>query len=849
VLPGGRLLVEATAGATAVAPAAAGVAGWQAWTAADRVARDLTRPASGQAVGRRIPIVAHVAPGGDPDAVAADLAAAGDVVASGPAGDWGRVVALVEPAAMAAATSSLLRHDDVFFVERIRHVGLLNGKLVGSIQSGVQGHGADVTPIWQHGLRGENQIVGLIDTGADPDTCYTAGAALPQTNTWSESAGYGTAVDLSHRKIIAYDFLFSCAQYPTAPRCDDPTAVRAWDNHGHGTHIIGSIAGDSDEHPDIYVNQDGLAPAAKVVVQDAGFGTDDCADLPGLGCPVIDLGPLYAQSYAQGARIVNNSWGDDENLPPPDQSNYTARTQDVDRFMWEHPDYLIVFAAGNSGGGNAEFSVGSPATMKNGLSVGSTRRTVAATSDDNISGFSSRGWSADGRIKPDLMAPGCNASAGTDRMVGTATCGTDQGCGTSYASPVVVGAAALVRQYFTDGRYRGTAFTPSAALIKAVLLNSSVSMRGTDNSQGPITPIPSNEQGWGRVQLDRALAFAGSPFALFVDDHRAGLAAGDRAPRHYAFDVDGSADLKVTLDWTDYPGVPDQAPSAPSVGNSATWNAPQLVNDLDLEVIDPGELTYLGNQFTGGESVLGGAPDRRNNVEQVRLPSPRRGRVVVTVRPHDISVAGQQYALVVTGNATGGDACAMAPEAAAPTAVAQPTRVALAWTDPAGAGDYVVQRAASCDATTWSPLAAVSEPAYVDTSVMPGERYAYRVRGAAIAAGQCLPARWQCVEVTVPAQEPDAGVPDAPAPEPDAMVEPDAGAMDAQVPPPDAEPDAGKPEPLPDAGGADGGNPGTPDAGTPGGEPGGCGCRTGGSGSAAPLMLIALGMIVRRRRR
>jgi MYXO-CTERM domain-containing protein len=212
-------------------------------------------------------------------------------------------------------------------------------------------------------------------------------------------------------------------------------------------------------------------------------------------------------------------------VPPPEQSNYSARSGDVDRYVWQHRDFLIVYAAGNSGAGNAEFSVGSPSTNKNGLSIGSSRTSATSTNDNNISSFSSRGWTSDGRIKPDLMVPGCNSAATSNGTVtGTVNCGAGGGCGTSFASPTAVGAALLTRQHFVDGFYpSGTRtladdFTPSAALLKATLINSAVSMTGADNSGGAITPIPSNEQGWGRIQLDRAMFFAGGARKLFVDD-------------------------------------------------------------------------------------------------------------------------------------------------------------------------------------------------------------------------------------------------------------------------------------------------------------------------------------------
>jgi len=274
-----------------------------------------------------------------------------------------------------------------------------------------------------------------------------------------------------------------------------------------------------------------------------------------------------------------------------------------------------------------------------------------------MSGFSSRGWSSDGRIKPDLMVPGFNTSASNDGNVdGTANCGTGGGGGTSYAAPVAVGAAALTRQYFMDGFYPtgaktpANALTPSAALLKAMLINSSVSMTGTDNAGQGITPIPSNEQGWGRIRLDRALFFTGGARKLYIDDHRQVMPAGATTPFTYTVNaVAASEALKVTLAYTDYPGMPDSPPAAlPSVTDSATWSAPRLVNDIDLSVTGPSG-TYLGNVFANGASATGGTGDKRNNLEQVLIATPTAGTYTITVKPVNIVQANQDFALVVTG--------------------------------------------------------------------------------------------------------------------------------------------------------------------------------------------------------
>ncbi|HMJ51559.1 MAG TPA: S8 family serine peptidase [Polyangiaceae bacterium] len=638
-----------------------GMAAWVPYRAEDRVSRELLpEELAARSSADPVPVMIHVMPGHDRAAArAAAVARGGEVAGEGQSGPFGRITVLFPADKAADAVQVLSQQSEIFFLERIHRVGWLNDKTAGTIQSGTQGHAAAQTPIWEHGIRGEGQIVGVIDTGIDANSCYFGGTSLPIVNTWSQGGGYGTMTDPSHRKIVAYDFLYSCEQYPNGtPPCETPSDHTSWDTQGHGSHVSGNMVGDSDNNPATYAAQDGMAPAAKIVVQDGGYGFNTCAECPGLGCPVISLLPLFEQSRLQGASVHNNSWGDNEEARPPYlQSNYTERSQDVDRYMWEHRDFLIVFAAGNYGAGNVEFSIGSPSTNKNGLCIGSTRTGNASTSDENMSGFSSRGWSSDGRIKPDLMAPGYNTSAGNNNSVDApVNCGTSGGGGTSYAAPIAVGAATLVRQYFMDGFYptgaktAGNALTPTAALLKAMLINSAASMTGTDNAGQAITPIPSNEQGWGRIRLDQALFFTGGERKLYVDDHRQGMPAGATTPFTYTVNsVAASQPLKVTLTYTDYPGMPDSPPSAlPSVTDSATWGAARLVNDIDLTVTGPSG-TYLGNVFTNGASATGGASDKRNNVEQVLLATPMAGTYTITVTPTTIVQANQDFALVVTG--------------------------------------------------------------------------------------------------------------------------------------------------------------------------------------------------------
>ena len=294
-----------------------------------------------------------------------------------------------------------------------------------------------------------------------------------------------------------------------------------WDTHDHGSHVAGTVAGDNFANPLLHDPADGMAPGAKLVVQDCGYQVNACADCPGIGCPVVDLNPVFQQTYTQGARIHTNSWGDQEDATP--QNNYTAGSQDVDEFMWNHKDFLIFFAAGNSGPGTG--SVGSPSTAKSAVSVGATLR---GTSANSMASFSSCGPTDDARFKPEITVPGSGIiSANNDGSITTNNCGTISMSGTSMATPGAAGLAALVRQYFADGSYPTGAevpangFAPSAALVRAALVNSGQSMTGAGN-------IPGNCQGWGRVLLENTLHFAGQPRRLWVRDDTTGFPLAGR---------------------------------------------------------------------------------------------------------------------------------------------------------------------------------------------------------------------------------------------------------------------------------------------------------------------------------
>lgn len=506
------------------------------------------------------------------------------------------------------------------------------------------------TPLYDHGLHGEGQIIAVLDTGVDYRSCYFAepDGSLPPINTGSPVIGYawGNVVP-SRRKIIAYDFLYSCDQFPGSPGCDDPSSADAFDNQGHGTHAAGSAAGDKGT-PIAHDDADAIATGAKLIVQDAGFiGGDNCSQRPGIGCPAV-LTPILDQAYRQGARIHSNSWGDRQGTPstlPPPTANYSQSTRDVDAFVWSHPDMLVVFNTGNyqSAGQPPASSLSAPGCAKNTLQVGGTR-TPDRYNDNWLTPFSLVGPTRDGRIKPDVVGPAYVTAGDAEVIIGN-TCGASYQGGTSWSSPSIAGAAALVRQYYTDGYYPtgmatpSNAMTPSAALLKATIIAAARPVpyqqltAGIDSDTGP---VPSYQQGFGFPVLDDALYFPGDRAKLRVADVPAdrGLAEGESSTQRIQFAAGTPA--KVVLVWTDPPGVPR------SVSDSTS----ELVNDLDLRVTTPSGALLFGN-----DSLHPGQPDRLNNVEAVSLPAPASGVYTVTVFANHLGDGPRQsYALVITGD-------------------------------------------------------------------------------------------------------------------------------------------------------------------------------------------------------
>jgi hypothetical protein len=585
------------------------------------------------------------------------------------------------------------------------------------------------TPFWDHNLYGSGQVVSISDSGLDANeawfTTLDKGAG-PHTEITVADSPVLPAVGAEHplNKIFAYWVQPGANAYDNNARCTPSSSLNSY----HGTHTSGTIVGDaagtfgintytaSTPTTSGHDGADGMAPNAQLLFQDIGT-TGGCLS-------ITDLPGTLHQAYDGGARIHSASWGGD------DAGAYASDDFLVDNALWNREDLIFVVAAGNSGSAGA-MSVGSPANAKNAISVGALGHAPSTT----VVGFSSRGPTADGRIKPDVMAQGNSiVSAGGDSST-TATIeapATATLSGTSMATPTIAGNAALVRQYFVDGFYpRGSktaadTYNPSGMAMKAVLLN------GTNPISA--TAFGGFDYGWGRAWLDGNLWFATTNtggddtrrLRLFERTNIAGLKTGE-VHEYTIANVAAGKELRATLTWYD----PEAQP-----GSALT-----LVNNLDLEVVAPdGTTTYLGNHFTSGVSSTGGSADIRNSVEQVRLNAPLTGQYTFRVKGTNIPGGNraqtdrQGYALAVSGAFGLPDTTPFAaPTLGAATTVGNTVEVAFAAAG--GAQGFQLYRTAGTCATAnagdFRLVGAGLASPLVDTTAQGGTAYAYRVRGIA----------------------------------------------------------------------------------------------------------------------
>jgi hypothetical protein len=388
----------------------------------------------------------------------------------------------------------------------------------------------------------------------------------------------------------------------------------------HATHVAATIGGSGAASGGLRA---GMAPG--VTIESYGFQYDGSGVFfftnPG------DFESDYQAAFALGADIANNSIG--TNVEPngfhcPIQGDYSVLDVLIDEVVRGSlgAPFRVVWANGNERQGTrcdvegfpGYYSTAPPATAKNHITVGALN-----SNDDSMTSFSSWGPTDDGRLKPDISAPGCQA--GGDNGVTSAGASSDVSyvtfCGTSMASPTVCGISALILE---DWRAQFGGADPRNSTLKALLAH-------TAFDRGNVGP--DFLYGYGSVRAQTAVDFM--RLGQFEESE---LVETGAARRWTVTVAPATSELRLTLAW-------DDAPALPNVFGS-------LVNDLDLVVRDPNGTqhhVWTLDPESPSTAAVRTAADHRNNLEQVLVNAPLAGIWTIEVRGFDVPEGPQPFSL------------------------------------------------------------------------------------------------------------------------------------------------------------------------------------------------------------
>ncbi len=360
--------------------------------------------------------------------------------------------------------------------------------------------------VWQEwGIRGQGIVIANIDTGVE----YSHTALLQNYRGWSPT-------------VIDHDYNW---YDPTS----SPYAV-ATDPDGHGTHTMGTmIGGAAGPYSTI-----GVAPDAKWIAA-RGCASHLCDDADLIASAQWMLAPTRRDGSEPRPdlrpHIINNSWAGETNNPW-----YQGYVQ-----AWNAAGILSVFAAGNRGA----FGCGttqSPGDYSETVSV------AATDSNDLAASFSSRGPTVDGRIKPDVSAPGVNVESS---WPGGGMLSLN---GTSMAAPHVAGLVALLWS-------ANPTLIGNLEQTNQILHGTSVGLY-SDQCDSVPNLRPNSVYGWGRVDAYAALQEAKVDVPWLI------------VPQTFNLPANAQVTLPITLD-------------ARQVTESGTYSARVLVRRADvLQSID-----------------------------------------------------------------------------------------------------------------------------------------------------------------------------------------------------------------------------------------------------------------------
>jgi len=461
----------------------------------------------------------------------------------------------------------------------------------------------------------------------------------------------------------------------------------------HATHVAGTLGGsginsdgvDSENNSNGgSVNQwAGMAPQIAIRT----FGLDGSTDL--LYDSGGDLFDDFTLAINSGVDLATMSLGNPVGVLGicDKEGDYTTTSILIDNIVLgaiNNQPLIFLKSEGNERGNQCASSLvnpigpygttNPPATSKNAIVVGATN-----SNNDLITSFSGFGPTDDGRIKPDIVAPGCQNNLGSDRNITSPTFedlptpayprgdgiwqpgeifNTYAGmCGTSMSTPLTAGVVSLLIE---EWRQTHVSDKPFPNTVKAILIH-------TATDQG--REGPDFQYGWGLLDAQAAID-------LVIDDETDGLINVDQVDSGetdtFTFNSDGVDPVKVTLVWDD--------PAAPKLASKT------LMNDLDLRLIDPDNIVYQPFVLTHNTPPIpaGRGNDDVNNVEMV-IGTAKPGIWTVTIDGSAVPLGPQQYTLIIPND--------VIPNIDPPhniVSVPSQTEIMLSWDDPINTNGFTI---------------------------------------------------------------------------------------------------------------------------------------------------------------
>jgi len=299
-----------------------------------------------------------------------------------------------------------------------------------------------------------------------------------------------------------------------------------YDDMGHGTHVASIVAGEGDADP----KYKGVAPgAALVAVKVCDIATGKCP----MDKIITGINWVVANKATYGIKIAQMSIGGvgaSDGTDPESKAFNNAVSKGL----------VVTLSAGNSG--PTKYTIGRPAAAASAITVGAiadpgyitgTLKTGLVDNGFYLAPFSSRGPTADNRIKPDIVAPGVSIMADKNTYPNTATYhgGYVEMDGTSMAAPFVAGVVALM----FDANY---SLTP--AKVKSMI-------RATAEDYG--VAGCDIDYGCGRIRAYKAIGYAKTG-AIPVADQ---TVPTHKRYQSYINDTTDAKSYPVTITSTSYP--------------------------------------------------------------------------------------------------------------------------------------------------------------------------------------------------------------------------------------------------------------------------------------------------------